>query len=77
MEVLVCWRRDDGTLCYLDVFIGLVERAGLIQPLTRAVLEQAIAFRASLPSEHGDLRLSVNISGHDLLDETLASHVII
>jgi EAL domain-containing protein (putative c-di-GMP-specific phosphodiesterase class I) len=58
-----------------DSFIAIAEDAGLINQLTRAVLEQAIAFIAVLSNEHPGVRLSVNISGHDLLDENLAPYI--
>jgi diguanylate cyclase len=75
VEALVRWRRVDGTLWQPDSFISIAEDAGLINQLTRAVLEQAIAFIALLNKDHPEVRLSVNISGIDLLDENLVPYI--
>ena len=48
----------------------------MILQLTRAVLDQAIGFYAvNLSEKHPELRLSVNISGHDLVDDALPVYV--
>ena len=75
VEALVRWRRADGTLWQPDSFITIAEDAGLINQLTRAILEQAIVFIAELNNEHPGVRLSVNISGRDLLDENLPLYI--
>jgi diguanylate cyclase len=75
VEALVRWRRSDGTLQYPDSFIPQAERVGLIQDLTRAVLQTAVSSHAAMSREHPWLSLSVNISGHDLVDERLAGYV--
>ena len=74
VEALVRWRRADGTLRYPDAFIPQAERVGLITALTRAVLDMAVSDFAILSRDHPWLSLSVNISGHDLLDERLAEY---
>ncbi len=71
IEALVRWRQPDGTLLFPDSFIPLAERAGLIHQITRSTLEQAISFHAQLGRTASNLHLNVNVSGHDLLDETL------
>ncbi len=75
VEALVRWRLPDGSLLFPDSFIPLAERAGLIRQITRSTLLQAISFLAKLHRSRPDLYLNVNVSGHDLLDESLPEYV--
>ena len=71
VEALVRWQHPTRGLMYPDEFIPLAERVGLIVPLTRAVLELAIAEVARLERNGQSLQMSVNISQWDLMDERL------
>ncbi len=75
IEALVRWRLPDGSLLFPDSFIPLAERAGLIRQITRSTLLQSIAFHAELRQTRPNLYLNVNVSGHDLLDESLPEYV--
>lgn len=75
IEALVRWRLPDGSLLFPDSFIPLAERAGLIRQITRSTLLQAISFHAGLRRTRPHLYLNVNVSGHDLLDESLPEYV--
>lgn len=75
VEALVRWRHPTRGLLYPDEIISLAERAGLILPLTRAVLEQAIGEASRLDQEGHRLEMSVNITRYDLLDDQLPSFI--
>ena len=75
VEALVRWEHPTLGLLYPDNFIPLAERVGLIVPLTRAVLDLAISELARLDRNGYDLRMSVNISQWDLMDERLPESI--
>ncbi len=74
-EALVRWDHPLRGLVPPDEFIGLAERTGLIVPLTRCVLDLALArcavWRASVP----DLVMAVNLSPRALLEPGLVQDV--
>src|ERR1700736_762783 len=69
VEALVRWRRSDGTLVPAAEFIPVAEDIGLIVPIARVVLfeamRQTLVWQRSSPKIH-NLRLHVNISGRHL-----------
>jgi len=66
VEALVRWQHPTLGLLQPDEFIPLAERAGLIMPLTRTVLDLAIHELARLHRSGHALQMSVNISQWDL-----------
>jgi diguanylate cyclase (GGDEF)-like protein len=76
VEALVRWKHPTRGLLYPDDIISLAERVGLILPLTRAVLEQAIVEARRLDGAGYRLQMSVNITRYDLLDDQLPSFII-
>jgi EAL domain-containing protein (putative c-di-GMP-specific phosphodiesterase class I) len=71
VEVLVRWMHPKKGLIQPDHFIPFAERTGFIRNLTRWVLEQA-AILCSQWEAHGVyLKISVNLSTRDLLDQDL------
>ena len=62
--------RSSGLLPPSD-FIPIVEQTGLIGPLTRHVLEQAVAQCAAWRQAGKELTVSVNLSVRNLLDPEL------
>jgi EAL domain-containing protein (putative c-di-GMP-specific phosphodiesterase class I) len=56
-------------------FIPLAEESGLIVPLGYWVLEQAIIDTAKLRERHPELRVSVNLSPRQLMDDRLVENV--
>jgi diguanylate cyclase (GGDEF)-like protein/PAS domain S-box-containing protein len=61
-EMLMRWRRADGTFVPPDVFIPVAESTGLIVPLGHWALRQACQARRALEQAGHPLQLSVNVS---------------
>ena len=72
-EGLVRWQHPELGLLPPSDFLGIVEQTGLIQPLTRQVLEQAVAQCARWRQAGRELTVSVNLSVRNLLDPDLPS----
>ncbi|MGN6867108.1 MAG: putative bifunctional diguanylate cyclase/phosphodiesterase, partial [Solirubrobacteraceae bacterium] len=72
-EGLVRWQHPELGLLPPSDFIPIVEQTGLIGPLTRHVLEQAVARCAGWRQAGKDLTVSVNLSVRNLLDPDLPS----
>jgi len=75
VEALVRWQHPTLGLLQPDEFIPLAERAGLIMPLTRTVLDLAIHELARLHRCGHALQMSVNISHWDLMDPQLPDSI--
>ena len=78
VEALVRWQHPDRGLVPPDEFIPIADETGMIIPIGRWVLREALRERASwqvaLPA-HPPLRLAVNISASQLSDRTLVDDV--
>lgn len=61
MEALIRWPGRQPAV-YADQLIALAEQSGLIRPLTRWVMEQALEARNLLLDAGLDLTVSINIS---------------
>jgi diguanylate cyclase (GGDEF)-like protein/PAS domain S-box-containing protein len=61
-EMLMRWRRADGTFVPPDVFIPVAETTGMIVPLGLWVLRQACQARLALQAAGHPLQLSINVS---------------
>jgi diguanylate cyclase (GGDEF)-like protein len=68
VESLVRWRHPERGLLAPDEFVPLAERTGLIKPLSRFVLGEALRQCAAWHREGLDLRVAVNLTMPDLLD---------
>lgn len=72
-EALVRWRQPDGSLTGPATFIPLAEETGLIIPLGKHILAQAFRQSAVWQSQGLDLRVAVNISVVQVMDEHFIS----
>jgi len=72
-EALVRWQHPELGLLPPSDFMPIVEQTGLIGPMTRHVLERAVAQCAAWRRAGQELTVSVNLSVRNLLDPELAS----
>jgi len=75
-EALVRWQHPERGLIPPGVFIPLAERTPLIHPLTRYVIDSALAQCARWRSGGRDLRVAVNVSARNLLDDRFVDDVL-
>jgi len=71
-EALVRWQHPELGLLPPSDFMPIVEQTGLIGPMTRHVLDRAVAQCAAWRHAGQDLTVSVNLSVRNLLDPDLA-----
>ncbi|GJI93364.1 phosphodiesterase [Duganella caerulea] len=82
MEALVRWVHPERGNVFPDEFIPFAEQTGFIRVLTRWVMEKSAELCQELASKGYPLKISVNLSTRDLMDqdlpakfaETLARH---
>jgi EAL domain-containing protein (putative c-di-GMP-specific phosphodiesterase class I) len=78
VEALLRWRHPEPGVVSPDKFIPLAEETGMIVPVGKWVLQEAlrhrVAWEAELPQQ-APLRLSVNLSGRQLSEPTLVDDV--
>ena len=67
-EALARWPRSDGRWIPPDEFIHIAEHTGLIRPLTALVIDLAVAQAARWHAQHRGVRVSLNLSAHNLVD---------
>ncbi|HZX27791.1 MAG TPA: EAL domain-containing protein [Telluria sp.] len=70
-EALVRWQHPERGNVFPDAFIPFAEQTGFIRILTRWVLDQSAALCRDLQQQGISLKLSVNLSTRDLLDQDL------
>jgi diguanylate cyclase (GGDEF)-like protein len=75
VEALVRWRHPERGLVPPDEFVPLAESSGLIEALTRHVLDAAVAQLAVWRAEGLSLKLAVNVSVRDLAGTALVDSV--
>ena len=75
VEALVRWQHPERSLVFPDDFIPMAEHTALIGPLTRHVLDIALAQVRTWIDAGRPLPIAVNLSVRNLLDEHLADQV--
>jgi EAL domain-containing protein (putative c-di-GMP-specific phosphodiesterase class I) len=60
-EVLIRWRKPDGTIVSPGAFIGLAEATGLAIPMTRALMEKTRDELAAAYEKRPQLKVSINL----------------
>ena len=75
VEALVRWIHPTRGFLVPDMFILFAEQAGVIRLLTKWILEKSALFCNELASQGIDLKISVNVSTHDLLDADLPQKI--
>ena len=71
VEALVRWAHPTRGFLLPDQFIPFAEKTGVIRLITRWILNQSAALCSQLVANNVQLKVSVNISTHDLLDPDL------
>ncbi|SDG79349.1 diguanylate cyclase (GGDEF) domain-containing protein [Duganella sp. OV458] len=71
MEALVRWVHPERGNVFPDEFIPFAEQTGFIRVLTRWVMERSAELCRELASKGHHLKVSVNLSTRDLLDQDL------
>jgi len=74
-EVLVRWRKPDGTLILPGSFIPLMESSGLIRDLTHRLMEKVSAEAGAAIGRRPDLRISFNFAGKLFGEPTIVNDV--
>jgi diguanylate cyclase (GGDEF)-like protein len=75
VEALVRWRHPERGLLPPGEFVPMAERTGLIRPLTRYVLNVALAQCGEWQKSGLDLQVSVNLSARNLVDPGLPEDI--
>ncbi|MEY2417038.1 MAG: hypothetical protein QOH53_2372, partial [Ilumatobacteraceae bacterium] len=75
VEALARWQHPTQGLIMPDDFIPLAEHTGLIAPLTRYVLNSALAQARTWLHSGQKIPVSVNLSARNLLDTTLPHEI--
>ncbi len=75
VEALLRWDHPLRETIGPDEFIPLAEHTGLIEPLTRHVLDTALQQSAEWRKEKLNMPIAVNLSARSLLDENFPEHV--
>jgi diguanylate cyclase (GGDEF)-like protein len=74
-EGLVRWQHPEHGLIPPGAFVQTIEQTGLIGPLTRHVLERAIAECAAWRRDGREMSVAVNLSVRNLLDRDLPKEI--
>jgi sensor c-di-GMP phosphodiesterase-like protein len=74
-EVLVRWRKPNGTLVPPAQFIPLAESSGLIVELTRALMRRVCAEAGSAIGARPGFRIGFNLSARHFMDEGVVEDV--
>ncbi len=71
LEALIRWMHPVRGFLLPDNFIPFAEQTGIIRLITRWILDRSAALCAELIEQGIHLKISINISTHDLLDQDL------
>ncbi|WP_377930844.1 EAL domain-containing protein [Alkalimarinus sediminis] len=75
LEALIRWHHHRFGFVRPDEFIPIAEQTGIIKPLTRWVIKEALGVQQELLSEGHDIDISINISAKNLREEDFVSFV--
>ena len=74
-EVLVRWRKPDGTLVLPGSFIPLMESSGFIRDLTRNLMQKVCKEAGASIGRRPDLKISFNFAGKLFSEPTIVKDV--
>lgn len=70
-EALIRWQHPERGMVFPDQFIPFAEKTGFIRMMTRWMLEQAAQVSHDMAAKGMHVKISVNLSTRDLLDQFL------
>jgi diguanylate cyclase (GGDEF)-like protein/PAS domain S-box-containing protein len=76
VEALLRWRHPSRGLVLPDEFIPVADRTGLMDPLTRYVIEEALKQRQEWRRAGRELAVAVNVSMRNLIDGAFPGDVL-
>ena len=76
VEALIRWNSNVLGFVPPDEFISVAEHAGIIEEVTAWVLENAIEDQAHMSQQGFDLRMAINLSTIDIINEKLLPRII-
>jgi EAL domain-containing protein (putative c-di-GMP-specific phosphodiesterase class I) len=75
-EALVRWDRDGGGVLLPTQFLEVAEQTGMMAPIGRFVLADALTRANAWKAHNRDVRVSVNLSAAELRDASLAHEIM-
>lgn len=75
-EMLIRWQDEELGWVGPDEFIPLAEQSGMITEITHWVVDQAEQWVNQLRASQDDIKLSINISAVDLVNDKLANDLV-
>ncbi|MCC5949381.1 MAG: bifunctional diguanylate cyclase/phosphodiesterase [Nitriliruptoraceae bacterium] len=75
VEALIRWEHPERGRLSPGLFLPVVETTDLVHPVTRHVIDQALADVARWRAAGQPLQVAVNVAAHGLLDPRLVDHV--
>jgi sensor c-di-GMP phosphodiesterase-like protein len=74
-EVLIRWRKPDGTIVSPAIFIPLAESSGIILDMTRALMRRVCQEAGAAFAQRPHMKISFNLAARHFEDETILSDV--
>ena len=74
-EVLIRWRKPDGSIVSPAAFIPLAESSGLIVEMTRVLMRRVCAEAGSAFGKRPNLRIGFNLAARHFADEEIVADV--
>jgi diguanylate cyclase len=75
-EALIRWTRQNGKPVNAALIASICEETGLIEQLTRFVINNTLRLLMTLKAQGIDLKISINLSAASLSDETFPEQVL-
>jgi sensor c-di-GMP phosphodiesterase-like protein len=74
-EVLIRWRKPDGTIVLPGAFIPLAESSGLIMEMTRSLMRRVCQETSLVLGQRPDINVGFNLTARHFVDEAIVDDV--